>query len=386
MTIAGLIGANLRRKKVRTTFTVLSMLVAFVLFAYLAAIDVAFSLGVDVTGRDRLVTIHGTSLIMPLPIAYEQRLEALPGVEAATHATWFGGKYQDKENEFAVMAVDPEGYLDMYPEIALPEEQRQAWIASRTGAIVGRWTAERLGFEVGQRVPIQGTIYRKADGGDTWEFTIEGIYHGATKGFDESNFFFHYDYLEESRETLEKGLTGWYMVRIADPERAAETAKTIDATFANSFYETKTATEKVFVEGFANQIGNIGLILRWVMLAVFLMILLIAANTMASAVRERTSELAVLKTLGFTDGKVLAMIIAESLLLTVVGGGLGLGLGWLAVEVGGDPTGQFLPVFYVRPRDLAIGCALMAGLGLVSGIAPAVWAMRLRIVDALRRV
>jgi putative ABC transport system permease protein len=379
-----LVWRGLMRKKVRTFFTLLSVLVAFVLFAYLAAIKLAFSLGIDVTGEDRLMIIHKTSLILPLPKSYENRLLATPGVVAATHGTWFGGKYQDyREGRFGIIPVDPQGFMDMYPEYVLPEEQMRAWLANRTGVVVGRKTAEEMGWEVGQRVPIQGTIFRKADGGDTWEFTIEGIYDGGA-GVDRTLFLLHYEYFNEARVEAVRDMVGWYYVRIDDPDQAAAIANRIDAAFANSFYETETSTEKAFVQGFANQIGNIGKILRAVMTAVFFTILLVAGNTMAQSVRERTSELAVLKTLGFTDRKVLGIVLAESLMLAGLGGGLGLLLGWAGVSRG-DPTRGFLPVFAVPGRDWALGITLVIGLGLASGLLPAIRAMRLRIVDALRR-
>lgn len=378
-----LIWSNLLRKKARTLFTMLSILVAFVLFSLLAAINLAFSLGVDVAGKDRLLVIHKVSLILPLPVSYQARLEAMPHVVGVAHATWFGGKYQDKENRFPIMPVEPERFLGLYPEFVLPEEQREAWIADRTGAVVGRKTAERYGFKLGDRVPIQGTIFPKADGSATWEFTIDGIYHGRESGVDETQFFFHYDYLNEAR-AFDKDQVGWYIVRIDDPERAVEIAKGIDAAFANSSFETETTTEKAFVQGFAKQIGNVGAILRAVLTAVFFTILLVTGNTMAQAVRERTGELAVLKTLGFSDGKLLGMVLGESLILAVVGGGLGLLFGWLMV-LAGDPTGGLLAVFEFPVRDRLIGVALALALGLASGLLPALQAMRLRIVDALRR-
>jgi len=386
LNLAHLIGRNLLRRKARTLFTLLSVLVAFVLFAYLAAIRLAFTLGIDVAGKDRLIVIHKTSLIMPLPISHLTRIAQTEGVTAVTHATWFGGKYQDyPEGRFGIFPVDPAGWLAMYPEFVLPPEQMQAWLADRTGAVVGRKTAEDMGWKVGQRVPIQATIFHKADGSGTWEFTIDGIYSGRERGVDETQFLVHYDYFNEARSELARDLVGWFVLRIGDPEHAADVARRIDQTFANSFYETETTTEKAFVQGFANQIGNIGKILRAVMTAVFFTILLVAGNTMAQSVRERTSELAVMKTLGFTDGKILVVILAESLLLSGLGGGLGLLTGWLAVSTG-DPTGGFLPVFFVPSRDWVIGAGFVVVLGLASGLLPALQAMRLRIVDGLRRV
>jgi putative ABC transport system permease protein len=382
---AYLIWRNLLRKKVRTGFTLLSILVAFVLFGYLAAINVAFSMGVDVAGTDRLMTIHKVSLIQLLPSSYEGRLAAIPGVAEATHATWFGGKFRDRENLFPVFVVKPEEYLSLYPELVLSEDRMQAWRENRIGAIVGRKTAERYEMKLGDRVPIQGTIWRREDGSDNWEFVIEGIYEGAEQETDETLFMFHYDYFNEARAGG-KDMVGWYIVRIEDPDNAGEIVQRIDDAFANSPYETKTSTEKAWIQGFANQMGNIGAILRWVLAAVFFTILLVAGNAMAQSVRERTGELAVLKTLGFSNVKILSLVLAESLLLAALGGGAGLLIAWALVWGFGDPTGGFLSVFLFPLRDIGIGVVLVVLLGLATGLLPALRAMRLTIVDALRRV
>lgn len=378
-----LILSNLGRKPVRSTFTVLSILVAFWLFCYLAAINVAFSLGADVAGADRLVLRHKVSLVQMLPESYQSRLEKIDGVVAVAHATWFGGIYKDRKNFFPQSPVEPERFLELYPEYVLPEDQKAAWFADRTGAIVGRETAERFGWSIGDRIPLQGTIWRKKDG-SPWEFTLDGIYDGAEPGVDETLLLFHYDYFDEARE-MREGTVGWYVIRIADPERAPEIARAIDDTFANSANETKTSTEKAWVSSFADQVGNIGKILGAVLAAVFFTILLVSFNTMAQSVRERTGELAVLKTLGFTSARILALVICESLLLAVLGGGLGLTVGWLLIRFGGDPTGGFLSAFHLPAGTVLQGLGIAVVLGLGAGLVPAVEAMRLRIVDALRQ-
>ena len=377
-----LVWKNLFRRKVRTLFTLLSIVVAFVLFGYLAAIRLAFSMGIDVAGADRLMLIHKVSFIQPLPESYKARVEAVDGVVEVTHGTWFGGIYQDQRNFFAQLAVDPESWLALYPEFVLGDEERETWLNDRTGAIAGRVLAERFGWEVGDRIPIQGTIYRTRDG-DTWEFTIDGIYDGAEQGTDTTQFFFHHEYLAEAN-TFGRGFVGWYVIRIDDPARAADIGAVIDGRFANSPAETKTSTEQAFVQAFASQVGDIGAIVTAIVVAVLFTILLVTANTMAQSIRERTSELAVLKTLGFSNVGILALVLSESLLLAGVGGGLGLAIGYTLIGQG-DPTGGFLPAFFVPPRDLVVGCALVATLGFASGLVPAVQATQLRIVDALRR-
>jgi putative ABC transport system permease protein len=377
-----LIRKNLGRKKVRTVFTVLSIFVAFVLFALLAALKVAFEGGVELAGADRLITVHKMAIIQPLPRSYEADIAATDGVVAVTHATWFGGVYRDPKNFFANMAVEPEGWLDMYPEYVLTPEERERWIADRTGAVAGRALAERFGWKVGDRIPLQATIWQKKDGSRVWDLTLDGIYDGAEEGTDTTQLYFQHEYLDEAR-AFGEGLVGWYVVRVADPENAAEVAEAIDAEFANSPAETKTATEKAFVQAFANQIGDVGTIVIGILAAVFFTMLLVAGNTMAQAVRERTGELAVLKTLGFTDRKVLGLVLAESLAIAVLGGGLGLAVG--AALVRGLDVGQFLPAFYLRGEDVAAGVSLVALIGIAAGILPALQAMRLEVVAALRR-
>ena len=378
-----LLWSALRRKRVRTFFTLLSIVIAFLLFGYLAAVNMAFRLGVDLTGADRLVLRHKVSFSILLPESYLGRIEATPGVVEATHASWFGGIYQEPKNFFPQMAVQPEGYLSLYPEFLLPEEQKKAWLADRTAAIVGRNTAERFGWKVGDRIPIQATVWRKADGTSTWEFNLVGIYDGAEDGTDTTQFLFRYDYFDEAR-MFAKGQVGWYIIRVNDPAHADDIAQRIDTQFANSFYETKTSTEKAFIQGFAKQIGNIGAIIGGILSAVFFTILLVTGNTMMQSVRERTSELAVLKTVGFSNRLVLGLVLAESLALAAAGGALGLGLAWWAIRQG-DPTGGALPIFFLPPQDLALGGGFIVALGLLTGLVPGVQAMRLRVVEALRR-
>jgi putative ABC transport system permease protein len=378
-----LVWSNLMRKKLRTLLTLLSILVAFLLFGYLGAIRQGFSQGIDVAGLDRLIVRHKVSIIQLLPESYESRIEQIEGVEDAVHQTWFGGIYQKPSNFFAQMPVEPDEYVEMYPELILPREQLEAWLSTRSGAVVGRSTAERFGWKIGDRIPINATVWTRKGGELTWEFDLVGIYDGAEKGTDTTQFLFRYDFFDESRQ-YGQGQVGWYTVRISDPDRAAEIAAAIDAEFANSPYETKAEPEGAFLQGFANQIGDVGFIMMSIIAAVFFTILLVAGNTMAYAVRERTNELAVLKAVGFTDGGVLGLVLGESLVLTVLGGGLGLGLAWLLVSMG-DPTSGSLPVFYIPARDLLVGLLLILVMALLAGILPALQARRLRIADALRR-
>jgi putative ABC transport system permease protein len=378
-----LVWSNLKRKKMRSILTILSIMVAFMLFGYLGAIRQGFSQGIDVAGVDRLIVRHKVSIIQLLPEAYESRIEQVDGVIDASHQTWFGGIYQKPSNFFAQMPVKPREYLDMFPEFLLSDEERQAWFSTRSGAIAGRGIADRFDWKVGDRIPINATIWTRKGGERTWEFDLVGIYDGAEKGTDTTQFLFRYDFFDESRQ-FAQGQVGWYTVRISDPDRSAETAALIDAEFANSPYETKAEPEGAFLQGFANQIGDIGFIMMSIIAAVFFTILLVAGNTMAYAVRERTNELAVLKAIGFTDRAVLGLVLGESLVLAGLGGAIGLFLAWMLVSAG-DPTGGSLPMFFIPVKDLLAGIVLIGLMALVAGILPALQAQRLRIADALRR-
>ncbi|MBI2514271.1 MAG: ABC transporter permease [Opitutae bacterium] len=378
-----LIWGNLLRKKLRTSLTLLSIVVAFVLFGFLCAIKQALVGGVELAGADRLIVRHKVSIIQLLPENYQARMLRVPGVAAAVHQTWFGGIYQDPKNFFMQCPVVPEEFMAMFPEFILPPEQMKAWLATRTGAIVGRKTAERFGWKIGDKIPIMSPIWMRK----TWEFDLVGIFDGREKGTDTTAMFFRYDYFEEVRKAQHwgQGLVGWYTIRVKDPAQAAEVARRVDEEFANSPAETKTEPEGAFVQGWANQIGNIALIVAAILGAVFFTILLVTGSTMSQAVRERIGELGVLKAIGFTNGQVLGLVLAESCALTVAGGVAGLGFAWLIISRG-DPTGGLLPMFFFPLRDLLIGLGLSVALGFVTGILPAQQAMRLRVADALRRM
>lgn len=378
-----LVWGNLKRKKLRTLLTVLSICVAFVLYGLLCTIREAFASGVDLADAKRLIVRHKVSLLMLLPVTYGPRMERIPGVSAAVHWTWFNGIYQNEpKNWFGSFAVEPGPFLAMFPEYVLPEDQSQCWLRTRTGAIVGRTLVERFGWKIGDRIPLISPIWpREGDG--AWEFEIVGIYEGAKKGTDTSGFFFRYDYFDEAR-ARNKGEVGWYAVRVNDPDHVAEVAQAIDAEFANSPYETKAEPEGAFVQGFIAQVGNIGTMMIAILSAVFFTILLVVGNTMAQAVRDRIAELGVLKAIGFTNERVLVLVLAESLLIAALGGLTGLGLAWL-FTLRGSPVPSLLPVFYLPVRFLGIGVAIVLALGLVAGILPALQAMRLRIAVALRR-
>jgi putative ABC transport system permease protein len=373
-----LIIANLFRKKIRTTLTIGSFAVALFLFGLLVVVRGAFSQGLDVAGADRLVLINRVSIIQPLPLSYRDRLLRIPGVKQVMFDNWFGGVYQDERNFFPQFAVDTDNQRAMFPEFEVSEDQWQAFIADREGAIVGQGLAKRFGWKVGDRIPIKGTIYP-----GQWEFNIRGIYRGKRVQDDTTQFWFHWKYLEERSQF--KGYVGWYTVRVANPDQSAQVAKAIDQEFANSPWETKTDTEKAFAASWVKQMGNIEFLILSIGGVVFFTLLLVTGNTMAIAVRERIGELAILKAVGYSDTFVLLLVLAESLLVAAVGGGLGLVLAKL-FTLGGDPTHGLLPYFYLPPAAMVTGVAVALTVGIIAGILPALSAMRLRVVDALRRV
>ncbi|HEX9208614.1 MAG TPA: FtsX-like permease family protein [Steroidobacteraceae bacterium] len=378
-----LLASSLRRKRLRTFFTVASILVAFLLFGLSESMRFALQSGVEVAGADRLMTMHKVSFTQLLPASYETRIRAIDGVVAVTPQTWFGGWFQDERNQIPTFPSDPETYLRIYPEIKLPEDQKQAWFADRSGVMVGRGVADLFGWKVGDTVPLKSAIWRREDGSQTWDVTVRAIYD-LPGGGDTRQIVMHQDYFEEARLQA-KGLVGWYVVKVDSVDHAQKVAREIDLMFANSPAETKTSSERAMAQSFVNQIGNIGAILSAIVAAVFFTMLLVTANTIAQSVRERTNELGVLKTLGFSNGGVMGLVLAESMLLTTLGGLLGMLCAWW-IGVQFEPVlKQYLPGFRVPLDALAKAVVIMLALGVIAGVLPAWQAMRLRIVEALRR-
>jgi putative ABC transport system permease protein len=371
--------ANLRRKKLRTIFTVGSFVVAMFLFGFLAIIHEAFGGGIKAAGVDRLMVINKTSIIQPLPISYRDQMLRIPGVEAVSFDIWFGGIYQDPKNFFPTFAIDPDNQQKVYPELAVPDDQWKAFLDDREGAIVGKGLAERYKWKLGDRIPLKAPIY-----GGSWEFNIRGIYDSKVEGADLRQFWLQYKYLDE-RRTFGKGQIGWYSVKLSSPDDAVRVTGVIDNMFANSPYETKTETMQAMAASWVKQAGNIEFLILAIGGVVFFTLLLVTGNTMATSVRERIGELAVLKAVGFSDRFVLFLVLAESILIAVVGGAIGLGLSKL-FTLGGDPTGGILYSFFLPGTAILVGMAAAFAVGFFSGILPAITAMRLNVVNALRRV
>lgn len=378
-----LVWKNAWRKKIRTSLTILSVMIAFLLFSLLTAFSYAFRAGADVAAADRLVVIDKISLINPLPISYKNRIAAVPGVAAVTHASWFGGYYQEPPVT-AQFPTEPRAYFDMYPELSMPEEQFEAWVANRIGIVAGRELVEEHGWEIGDRIPLQTTIWTNKDGEQTWEFVLEGIFSTDDPRGNTAFMLFHHEYFEEAR-AFGQGTVGWYVLRTEEGANPVEVANAIDDQFANSPNQTETSTEAAFALSFSRMFGNIALIVTLILGAVFFTLLLVSGNTMSQSVRERISELAVLKTVGFTGRSVLGIVLSESILIMLIGGLLGLGLGWLLVQGLARDLGSFLPGIFLSPQAALAGVGLMVVTGIAAGIFPAVKAMRLSIVDALAR-
>lgn len=383
MKFRGLIFANLFRKKLRLTLTIGSFAVALFLFAFLAVVRGAFNRGADIAGADRLVTINRVSIIQPLPLAYRDKILRIPGVKAVTHNNWFGGVYQDEKNFFPQFVIDVENQRQVLPELVVPDDQWQNFVKDRQGAIAGARTAKRFGWKIGDRIPIKNVGYGATG---TWEFNLDGIYHSDKLGGDESQFWFQWDYFEERVPERFKGNVGWYVVKLDSPDNAVGVAKAIDDMAANSSYETKTETESEFAASWVKQFGNIQFLIITIGSVVFFTLLLVTGNTMAISVRERVGELAVLKAIGFSDRWVLFFVLAESLTIALVGGVLGLGLALLAIPALGAALNGLLPALILSPAVLSSGLAIALVVGIVSGILPGIGAMRLRVVNALRRV
>ncbi|NUS59822.1 MAG: ABC transporter permease [Lysobacter sp.] len=380
-----LIWAELFRRKTRTILTLLSILAAFLLFGLLNGVRESFNeAGKSVAGASRLQTQSKLSFIQTLPLALDQRIKNVDGVDEVTYANWFGGAYQDPKNQVFSFAVAP-NYLDLYPEVQVDPAQREKFNNTRTGVLVGEQLMQRFGWKVGQKIPLQSTIFPNRDGTKNWDFDIVGTMRAKDKksaGWYDGLIIMQWKYFDESTP-YNRGDVGWYVVRVKDPAQADRVSKAIDALSLNSPNETKTITEAAAFANWMKQTADIGMIVGSIMGAVFFTLLLLTGNTMAQAVRERIPELAVLKTIGFSNKSVLGLVLAESVLLVLIGGVLGLGLAAVLGPILGAGSQGMINMPPVGLSSWLLGLALMAGIGLLVGALPAMRAMRLNIVDAL---
>jgi putative ABC transport system permease protein len=389
MDLSRLIIKNLLRHRLRTALTVLGVAIAILAFSLLRTVIASWYVGVESSSPDRLITRHAVSLIFPLPLSYRDQIKMIPGVTEASYANWFAGIYIDeKHSQFPQFAVEPHSWLTLYPELSIPEDQKEAFLKERNAALVGAKLAQHNGWKVGDRITMQGMIYP-----GEWGFVIRAVYTGARPNTDETWFMFHWAYLDEQlrqRAPFMAGYVGWYTVKIADPSDSSQISLAIDERFKNSLAETLTETERSFMLEFISMMEAILVALKVVSFLIVAVILAVLANTMAMTARERLSEYAVLKTLGFGAVHLVGMIVGESLIISVSGGGLGILLSYPAAEAFwkalGDMAGALFPAFRVSPLTVTL-CGLIAvGVGLTAAAFPAYRAVTLRIADGLRRI
>lgn len=379
-----LVRKNLTRNKLRLILNCFAIFIAFLLFGALGAIKNAFESGVEVAAADRLVTVNKINFTQPLPLAYVNKIRSVEGVKEVTWANWFGGYYQEPRDQLFTFAVDPETWFRVYDDLIVSEEELGNWIKDRQGILIGERVANARGWKVGDRIPVSSNIFSQADGSSTWEFNVSGIFKPENPQTDTTYTLIHYKYFMEP-QIWGGDWIGWLPVTTVDPQLNDDVARAIDDMFANSPAETKTSTEAQFNKAFIEQMGDIGFIIMSVVLASFFTILLIVGNSMWQSVRERTNEIAVLKTLGFTSEKVFSMVLAESFLLALIGGLLGLGAAQLIIQGIAPMAQSFLPALVMGQKVFLLGLVFIAVLGFITGIVPAWQAMKLNTIDALNR-
>ena len=375
---------NAFRHKLRTGLTILGIAIAILAFGMLRTMVSAWYAGVEASSAGRLVTRNSISLIFPLPLNYKDKLRQVSGVKLVSYGNWFGGIYIDEKNFFANFAVDPSSYLELYPEFILSPDEGAAFFRDRKGFIAGHKLAEKYGWKIGSTVTLKGTIYP-----GNWDFVLRGIYRGKDKTADETQFIFHWDYLNETMKKVSPrraDQVGFYMIGVTHPDVASDVAVAIDTLFKNSLAETLTETEKAFALTFISMTEAIVTVIRIVSLFVIFIIMAVVANTMIMTTRERIGEYAVLKALGFGGRHITAMIFGESLVISMLGCALGVAATFPAAKIFGESLSTFFPIFYVEPKTLLLDIAAATAIGLISAIIPARRAVMIRIADGLRRI
>ncbi|MBI4633310.1 MAG: FtsX-like permease family protein [Deltaproteobacteria bacterium] len=375
---------NAFRHKLRTSLTVLGIAIAILAFGLLQTVVGAWYAGVEASSATRLVTRNSISIIFFLPLSYKEKISQIPGVKQITYASWFGGIYLSEKNFIPNFAVDAKSFLELYPEFILPEKQKKDFLRDKKAGVAGRKTAEKFGWKIGDTITLKGTIFT-----GNWDFNLRGIYRGAQKGTDETQFFFHWDYLNESlRKTVPRRAdqVGWYSIGVTHPDRAAEVAAAIDKTFKNSLAETMTETEKAFQLGFVSMTEAIIIAIRIVAFVVIIIIMAVMANTMAMTARERIGEYAIMKTLGFGGGHIAGIIFGESLIIAFMGCALGIAFTYPAAEAFGEAMSTFFPIFNVKSQTIYLDIAATFIVGLAAALFPAWRAVSLKVADGLRRI
>jgi putative ABC transport system permease protein len=385
MNLAKLVVRNVSRNRLRTFLTILGVTIAVMAFGFLRTVISAYYQGVEAAAKDRLVTRNLVSLVVPLPIAYHAKIERVPGVTRVATANWFGGIYKEEKNFFAKFAIEAEPFLDLYPEYMLSPDERKAFVADRTGCVVGEKLAQKFGFKIGDIVPIKGDIYY----GD-WKFTVRGIYRGRDKSTDSTQMFFHWKYLDEALPTDRQGKAGLFFIGISDPQRSPEIARAIDAEFKGSPAETRTESEKAFQQSFISMVSAILGAIQIVSIFVLIIVALILWNTIAMGVRERSSEIAILKALGFSGSSLGGVVVAESAIVGALGGLTGVALALPMIRMFGQfieaNLGSWFPVFELEPKTIVAMLLLSAAMGLLAAVFPAARTAHLSVVAAFRRI
>jgi putative ABC transport system permease protein len=384
MKLLKIIFRNTLRHKLRTGLTIIGIAVAILAFCLLRTVIHAWYAGVEASAANRLITRNAISLIFPLPLSYMTKIKQIPGVTDVTYANWFGGVYIDEKNFFPQFAIEARTFFDLYPEIVIPPEQKAVFMRERNACIAGRKLAAKYGWKIGQVIPIRGVIFP-----GNWEFVLKGVYRGAQKAVDETQFFFHWNYLNEQVRQVappRANQVGWYAIRLADPFQAPQIAQIVDQTFKNSLAETLTETEKAFQLGFIAMTEAIVISIKVISIVVIIIIMIVLANTMAMTARERIGEYAILKTLGFRSWYLFGVIVGESLLISLAGGILGMAATFPAARLVGKSLEMFFPVFIVTPTTLLMAVSASVVVGFVAALIPVYRAVQIRIADGLRGI
>ena len=384
MFVLKLILRNALRHRLRSSLTVVGVAVAVLAFGLLKTLVAAWYLGVESSSASRLITRNAISLVFTLPASYQEKIRQVPGVTAVAKGNWFGGVYIDEKNFFPNFAIEPKTYLELYPEFVLTPDEKKAFLVDRKGCVVGRKLAERFGWKAGDVVTLRGTIFP-----GQWEFVVRGVYRGAERATDTTQFFFHWDHLNESvRKTTPRRAdqVGFYALGLSSPDRAAEVSLFVDGMFRNSLAETLTETERAFQMSFVSMTEAIIVAIRLVSYVVIVIIMVVAANTMAMTARERIAEYATMKTLGFGGWHVAGVVFGESLAIAMAGGVLGVALSFPAARWIGSKLGQFIPVFRISPETIVLDLLAAFIVGAVAGVFPTWRGATIRIADGLRRI
>ena len=375
---------NAFHNKLRSSLTIFGIAVAILAFGLLRTVVSAWYVGVEASSASRLVTRNAISIIFPLPLSYNAKIRQVEGVRLVSYGNWFGGIYIDEKNFFPNFCVEPRTYMELYPEFILSSAEKKAFLSDRKGFIAGRKLAAKYGWKIGDTVTLKGTIYP-----GNWDFVMRGIYKGRDETIDETQFFFHWDYLNETiKKTVPRRAdqVGFYMIGVSRPDISTDVAVAIDGMFKNSLAETLTETEKAFNLGFIAMTETILLVIQMVSFVVIIIIMAVVANTMAMTTRERIGDYSIMKTLGFGGRDIAVLILGEALVLTLIGCLFGVVLTFPAAKAFGHTLVNFFPVFNVSANTIWLDIAASVTVAFVAALIPTRHAIGIRIAEGLRRI